>query len=176
MGHYQARKDYMHPLYSVGYENITPADLKALSDRLGATVVDVRARMSRTKAGFGKLQLGSLLGSRYEWHGDILGGFGQDTTEGRKWLATFDRPAILLCKEWWPGDCHRHRTIAVPLLHSPLTGAEPRDTAHIWWAVDPADAIILMASDLGPDGEPITDEPSPTLTEYLASHPVTRKS
>jgi hypothetical protein len=162
----------MQPLYSIGYENITPVDLKALSDRLAATVIDVRARMSRTKSGFGKLQLGALLGSRYEWHGDILGGFGQDTTEGRKWLATFDHPAILLCKEFWPGDCHRHQTIAAPILREPLPGAKPRDTAHIWLDQD----IVLMASDLGPDGEPLTDEPSLTLTEYLASHPVTRKS
>ena len=150
-------------IYSVGYENIDPTYLVELSQSLGAVVIDVRARMSRVKAGFGRRQLETLLGDNYQWRGDILGGFGQDTTEGRRWLADFDKPSILLCKEYWPGDCHRHQTIAAPMLNKPLKGAEKRMVLHLF------EGALIRTDELGADGEPLDDTESLSFDEHLAS-------
>jgi len=72
----------------------------------------------------GRRQLESRLGSRYEWHGDSLGGrvHGRlgPTESGLDWLLTevADEPThtALMCLEEAPGDCHRHHLIAVPLI------------------------------------------------------------
>jgi hypothetical protein len=159
------------PIYSVGYEHRSAAEIDALSKQLGATVIDVRARMSRTKSGFGKLQLTALLGDRYQWRGDTLGGFGLDTTAGRLLLTAIGKPTILLCKEDWPGECHRFKTIAWPLLYSALDGC-PRNVAHIWRAEPGQPDLVLRTDELDEAGEPLTDDEAMTLEDYIQARPV----
>ena len=48
--------------------------LLTLADDLDAVIIDVRARPLSRKPGFSKSSLVSLLASRYEWRGDVLGG------------------------------------------------------------------------------------------------------
>jgi uncharacterized protein (DUF488 family) len=107
-------------LYSCGYERLRPEELVAIMDKLQIDLlVDVRSVPNSRRPGFGGKQLAALLGPRYHWNGNTLGGRGTGPTEaGYYWLSVMP-PAyrlLLLCKEEAPGDCHRHRAIAVELL------------------------------------------------------------
>jgi hypothetical protein len=79
-------------------------------------------------AGFGNRQLESLLGYRYVYRGDELGGRPPGVSErGLLWLAYLVRlhestshgathqNVAIMCMEEAPGDCHRHHAIALPL-------------------------------------------------------------
>lgn len=117
-------------IYSIGYAGLTPAELLATAKQLDATVIDVRFVPKSRMKGFGRLQIMALLGDRYLWKGDVLGGIhGENkgpTSAGLKWLTdnawamtteVTSRPnALLMCLEESPGECHRHSLIAVPLL------------------------------------------------------------
>ena len=101
-------------LYTAGYAGRTPAGLVRLVDALGVVVVDVRAfPASRVRHWRGDA-LAALLGARYAWRGDVLGGCVRGrpgpTAEGLARLgADLDAGArfLLLCAERAPGDCHR---------------------------------------------------------------------
>lgn len=106
-------------LLTIGYQAIIPGDLVLVASDFDARVIDVRSRPHSTRAGFGRLQLARLLGPRYEWRGDMLGGryldLGRKTlrtewTVGTLWLAERSQREnlLLLCLEQCPGDCHRH--------------------------------------------------------------------
>ena len=107
-------------IYSCGYERLRPEELVAIMDKLQIDLlVDVRSVPNSRRPGFGGKQLAALLGYRYRWEGQHLGGRGDGPTEdGYYWLLTRPAPMrlLLLCKEEAPGDCHRHRAIAVELL------------------------------------------------------------
>ena len=108
-------------IYSIGYARMTQADLFNLTRALGLdAVIDVRAKPVSRKPGFGGRQLASLLGARYQWAGDTLGGLGaRATSEGLSLLRRSEekgRTIALLCLEEAPGDCHRHGAIATALL------------------------------------------------------------
>jgi hypothetical protein len=112
-------------LFSIGYAEHQPADLRRLALGLNVTVLDVRSRPSgRVKRGFSRRDLEALLGERYEWWGDVLGGKGAGvTTAGLDRLAADRRRLLLLCLEACPGDCHRHRIAldlarrGIPVFH-----------------------------------------------------------
>lgn len=115
-------------LFSVGYERLTPAELAGLAERLDTVVIDCRSNPTgRVKRGFARGGLAALLGERYEWRGDGLGGRGNGpTAAGLAALAADPRRLLLLCQEEAPGDCHRHHRIAVHLAASDLM------VWHIW--------------------------------------------
>jgi hypothetical protein len=105
-------------VFSVGYQELEPAGLKQFVEQLDVTLIDVRSRPSgRVKKEFSRADLEKLLGDRYEWRGDCLGGLKKKPTpEGLRELATDPRRLMLMCQEHSPGDCHRFSDIAVPLL------------------------------------------------------------
>jgi uncharacterized protein (DUF488 family) len=126
-------------IFSVGYENLTPGALAKLVKQLDACLVDIRSiPYGRIKQGFGRTQLGELLGERYVWAGMSLGGFVKQQSEGTtddglQWLrgvakgrirvrgncpATFPEDAprvIIMCQEYQPMDCHRHHLVGIPM-------------------------------------------------------------
>lgn len=114
-------------IYSIGYQRLTPDRLVRLTAKLRAPIVDVRSNPSSRKPGFSRRALHDLLGpDRYIWAGDVLGGRPPGTTnEGIAMLMRGD-PAILMCLEEAPGDCHRHHAIAVELLKRGI------DVRHIY--------------------------------------------
>jgi uncharacterized protein (DUF488 family) len=105
-------------IFSVGYHELTPPKLVELVKALDCVLIDCRSYPSgRVKKGFSKSALAAALGERYEWRGDELGGKGRKVTrEGLDRLAADGRRLMLLCAEEAPGECHRHHTIAVPLI------------------------------------------------------------
>jgi uncharacterized protein (DUF488 family) len=110
-------------IYSVGYDHMTPAELLSIMDRLKIrTLIDCRSVPQSRRPGFSRKALEKLLGARYQWQGQDLGGRGAGPTDdGLKALELYTQrsrpePLLLLCKEEAPGDCHRHSAIAVPLL------------------------------------------------------------
>lgn len=155
-------------LYSIGYQRLRPEELLHVAEALDAVVVDCRARPFSRKAGFGKKQIAALLGERYLWKGDVLGGPGggsEPTADGLDWLVRYgdsrnmpyDRNLLLLCLEEAPGDCHRHLHIGAPLA---ARGVEVR---HIYRdEVFTAAALEAALRDPDPDAEyALLDEPSP---------------
>jgi hypothetical protein len=130
-------------IFSIGYQGLVgPEVLLRLATRLDATVVDVRSVPTSRKRGFGRRQLDGLLGGRYQWRGDVLGGRGDGpTAEGLNALTTppealFGHPnLVLMCMEEAPGECHRHHAIAVPLLDLGI------DVQHIY-----RDEIVLASA------------------------------
>jgi uncharacterized protein (DUF488 family) len=103
-------------IYTLGYAKLTPRTLVELLDRFAiASLVDVRSSPRTRVAGFGNRQLESLLGYRYVYRGDELGGRPPGVSErGLDRLSTHQNVAIM-CMEEAPGDCHRHHAIALPL-------------------------------------------------------------
>jgi hypothetical protein len=90
--------------------------------RDGNKVRLANGRVIYTRKGFWRLDLAALLGKRYEWRGDRLGGaWGGSpgpTAAGMDELAAdyaAGRRVVLMCSEATPRDCHRHSLIAVPL-------------------------------------------------------------
>ena len=104
-------------IYTIGYQNLTPPQLRNLMDSLRVDLlIDVRSVPRSRKRGFSQTSLLALFGTRYEWRGDRLGGRSPGVTKaGLDELASDKRNLMLLCLEHLPGDCHRHHAIAVPL-------------------------------------------------------------
>lgn len=103
---------------SIGYESLEPAEFDHLARRWDL-VIDVRSRPSgHVKRGFARADLESRLGDRYAWHGDRLGGYSKITAAALNELARLaqTRSVLIFCQEEAPGDCHRHESIAVPLI------------------------------------------------------------
>ena len=135
-------------IYSIGYQKLpTPEYLDALTECLSATLIDVRSKPVSRKKGFSRSKLETLLGDRYLWLGDQLGGMAPGVTAiGLQMLADFPRPAILMCMEEAPGACHRHIHIATQLFRHGI------DIAHIFRDV------IIRASALQAAIEADTDQ------------------
>jgi uncharacterized protein (DUF488 family) len=101
-------------LYTIGYQRLTPQRLAQFVDALQALLVDCRHKPSSRIAGFGRYQLEQRFGMRYAWRGSILGGSGNTTSEGFRYLREVSRGdgnLLLMCMEEAPGDCHRHHDI-----------------------------------------------------------------
>ena len=69
-------------IWTIGYQRLAPQRLRCLAEDLDAWVVDTRHVPVTRIRGYGKNQLRDLLGDRYEWRGDELGGRGHVTGEG----------------------------------------------------------------------------------------------
>jgi len=124
-------------IWSIGYEHLSPGVLGAIVRDLGALLVDCRSvPWSRTPA-FRQADLVHRFGERYCWRGLDLGGRSPGPKPaGLAWLqdkAEAGRRVLLLCLEAAPGDCHRHRAIALRLLPA-------IDIAHIY-----GDEVILAS-------------------------------
>jgi hypothetical protein len=143
-------------ILTFGYQSSTPASLEMLVRDFDARVIDVRAVPHSRIRGFGRRQIERLLGRRYEWHGDRLGGRylerGNDGdwiartewTMGVPWLVARARREnlILLCLETCPGDCHRHRlAVQVALQLGPGT------CFHVYTEVGEAEVIDVLDLD-----------------------------
>lgn len=101
-------------LYTIGYQGRKPEGLLRLAEHLDVVIIDVRAVPHSRVAHWRRPALEKLLGARYLWRGDVLGGRyqgrGGPTAEGFAWLrAELDRGRrmALMCMERAPGDCHR---------------------------------------------------------------------
>lgn len=105
-------------IYTVGYAALTPESLGDVMASLDIhLLVDCRSVPNSRRPGFSRSVLKGRHNRHYEWAGDRLGGRGNGPTpEGLEWLTSLDNNAMLLCLETAPGECHRHHTIAVPLL------------------------------------------------------------
>jgi hypothetical protein len=130
-------------IYSIGYEALEPDELVRILNALSADLIDVRSKPQNNRARpdgkgrFNRSRLVDLLGRRYQWHGDSLGGMPPGVqADGIDYLIHRPRPSVLMCLEEAPGECHRHRQIAVQLLGHGI------DVAHIY------KDVIIRASDL----------------------------
>jgi len=99
-------------IYTIGYQFLSPERLQEIASSLNAVVIDVRSSPSgRVKRGFSRSDLQSLLGSKYEWLGNLLGGRSMIAKAGLAYLDRFDNVSancILMCQEHDPSECHRH--------------------------------------------------------------------
>lgn len=120
-------------LLTIGYQYITPEQLRERAKALRAVVIDVRSSVKRTKAGFGSRQLQLLLGDDGYVHRPDLGGRGDGPTgDALGWLIGTvagkelnGRNVLLLCQEGAPGECHRHHMIAGPRFPDALHIFDP---------------------------------------------------
>lgn len=103
-------------ILTIGYADLTPAQLANFARKTGGKIIDCRAKKGRSKMGFGTRQLEALLGSQYEWRGNELGGFGNTTKAGIDRLRrdAKKKTMVLLCACGDPHDCHRHIDICEP--------------------------------------------------------------
>lgn len=132
-------------ILTIGYQHISAETLRARAQSLRAVVVDCRSSVARTKRGFGRRQLETLLGDGYTYRGDTLGGRGAGVTpEGVAWLRAESRAlerqgrnVLLLCQEGAPGDCHRHHHIAAP--HFP-------DALHVYDPGEGDEAVEIITT------------------------------
>ena len=112
-------------LYTIGYARLTPARLVEVMDLLGiARLIDVRSVPRTRVAGFGPKQLTTLLGARYVWEGETLGGRAPIEERSLGLLAQRAQVSrlLLMCMEEAPGECHRHHDIALPLARHGVQG------------------------------------------------------
>ena len=109
-------------IYSIGHGAIkTTDDLDAiLRERKIDVLADLRTKpFSRWQPMFNRPALSRLLGKRYEWMGDTLGGLGPPITErALDRLAGFadGKTICIMCSEGDPRACHRHSVIGMRLL------------------------------------------------------------
>lgn len=126
----------MHTIYTAGYAKMDPRTLHALAEGLDCTVVDIRGRPISRRPGFGKRQLEALLGPRYTWWGDHLGGVYHLPNAEKLWpqgcrnlvsmMTTEKLRPLLLCQCHAPGGCHRHQVAKV------LMGLGAVQVVHIY--------------------------------------------
>jgi hypothetical protein len=120
-------------ILTVGTTGLDRDQLVSILTETNATLVDVRSKpYGRVTPGFGRQTLTELLGARYQWRGDLLGGFPgtRPTPDSLNELARdfSNRNAVLMCQcgELAWSDiktqevvrCHRLSLIATPLLAS----------------------------------------------------------
>ena len=102
-------------IYTIGYQKLTPERLREIVFGLNATLIDIRSNpRSRVKKGFSEFELSILLGTQYEWRGNLLGGRIEIDPWSIKQLEQFNssrKNCVLMCQEHEPSDCHRHFAI-----------------------------------------------------------------
>jgi uncharacterized protein (DUF488 family) len=97
-------------IYSIGYQRLSVEALLRLVNALDATLIDVRSNPVSRRQDFSRMALQRVLGNRYDWRGDALGGRRQVNPIAIALLAeqSRSRNLVLMCLEEAPGDCHRH--------------------------------------------------------------------
>ncbi len=110
-------------IFTLGYRGRKPADLVGIIDAVKAPVLwDCRAKPDMPNA-FSRMNLKKLLGARYLWTGDMLGGRGKTTPAGLQVLthAGTSPNLVLMCACASPGECHLYHDVASklerPLFH-----------------------------------------------------------
>ena len=116
-------------IFTIGYQRLAPAQLTRVVAQISAALIDVRSKPVSRKPGFSRGALEKAFGARYTVRGDVFGGVsasGQGEPKApdaaalaalaKQYGATQGPNALLLCMEEAPGDCHRHRLLAGPLM------------------------------------------------------------
>lgn len=106
----------LNTIYTAGYSGLTPAQLGAMAERLGAVIIDVRYSPFSRDAAWRKPAMAKLWGKWYRH----LNEFGNRNYKGNEIvIADFekgveeitpilkDHPVILLCACWSFQLCHR---------------------------------------------------------------------
>jgi len=160
-------------IYTLGYGQLVPAQVLTIAEGLDAVVVDVRGRPVSRRPGFGRRQLETLLGARYEWQGDQLGGLHHLADARAKWpdglrrMLQLRQPLVMLCQCHAPGVCHRHQ-LALELHR--MFGTDPVHLfydAGIWEATFTTE--LQRSIEAGPNDEYecfTWSEPSELLAEF----------
>jgi hypothetical protein len=63
-------------IYTIGYQRLPLERLREIAEKLDAILIYCRFKPVSRKPGFGRRQLETLLGTKYEWRGNELGGRG----------------------------------------------------------------------------------------------------
>jgi hypothetical protein len=110
--------------YSIGYQKLSVQTFAVIASPFDV-VVDTRSYPTSRIPGWSRAALEALLGKRYRWEGQKLGGKHRETLSdgGREYLLVLHAQlratnglGLLLCLEEAPGDCHRHHQLAMGLL------------------------------------------------------------
>jgi hypothetical protein len=96
---------------TIGYSGLAPFLLRRIAKTIDADVIDCRQKPTSRNASYRQGPLKKLLGERYIWAGDVLGGYGHTSAKGINFLKKRKRNSLLLCMCHAPGDCHRHVAI-----------------------------------------------------------------
>jgi hypothetical protein len=140
-------------ILTFGYQSSTPASLEMLVRDFDARVIDVRTEPRSRIRGFGRRQIERLLGGRYEWRGDQLGGRYLERDSAGKWVQRTEwtvgvpwlveraqhENLILLCLETCPGICHRH-----PLVVQVARQLGPGACFHVYPAEGEAEVLDVL--------------------------------
>jgi len=105
-------------IYSIGYQRLTPADLRRIVQEKGIDfLLDCRTTPYGRRSEFNRKRLEEMFGSVYRFSGSTLGGFARIEEQAVADLASLaqQKRLLLLCMEEDPLTCHRHYEIAVRL-------------------------------------------------------------
>jgi len=105
-------------IYSIGYQKLTPADLRRIVQEKGIDfLLDCRTTPYGRRSEFNRKRLEEMFGSVYRFSGSTLGGFARIEEQAVADLARLaqQKRLLLLCMEEDPLTCHRHYEIAVRL-------------------------------------------------------------
>lgn len=133
------------PIYSIGYQKLTPETLESILHAYGITLlIDIRSVPYSRKPAFNRKRLEVQFGlDVYIWKGDILGGkFGPAKQEGIDFLVKLNAEAkqVLMCLENDPRDCHRYQDIGVRLLKHGI------DVIHLHDGIEETTSEILKGN------------------------------
>jgi uncharacterized protein (DUF488 family) len=105
-------------MYSIGYQGLKlPHVISAMTKRGICLLVDLRCKPNSRQRDFNRNVMARVLGDKYIWKGDSLGGFcGPVPQEAIDWLAHLKGRVLIMCMEHDPLKCHRYQDIARRLL------------------------------------------------------------
>ena len=134
-------------IYTIGYQKQTIDRLiQVMDEKKVGLLVDVRSIPYGRRHEFNRKNFEKILGPRYAWLGDMLGGkFGPAKPEGLVRLAALANqfPILVLCMEDNPRDCHRYYDIGVRLLERGI------DAVHIHEAKELRTSELLNSNQEG---------------------------
>jgi uncharacterized protein (DUF488 family) len=107
-------------IYSIGYSKWSVEQLvKVIAEKKIDLLVDLRSvPFGRFNPPFNRPNLSRVLGARYVWKGDVLGGkYGPVNDSGILWLVAQNvKNVIIMCVEWDPRNCHRLTDVSARLM------------------------------------------------------------
>jgi len=122
-------------IYTIGYQKLTVERLvRVMDENKIAVLADVRSIPYGRRHEFNRKNLEKILGPRYAWLGDVLGGkFGPAKPQGLDKLTALAAqfPVLVLCMEHNPCDCHRFRDIGVRLLEKGIDAVHIHDNKEL---------------------------------------------
>jgi uncharacterized protein (DUF488 family) len=106
-------------IFTIGYSKWKVDQLlKVMAEKEISLLVDIRSVPYGRFAPFNRPNLARVLGSRYIWKGEILGGkYGPAGEEGIDWLIAVaqGRNIVIMCVEADPRKCHRLSDVSARL-------------------------------------------------------------